>query len=42
MEERRFNNETGCCGCLFGVVSFWLTLIAAVGGYKLFMCILNV
>lgn len=34
-------DETGCCGCLFVVVMFWLTLIAAVGGYKLFVYVLN-
>lgn len=32
----RFKDETGCCGCLFIVVMSWLTLIAIVGGYKLF------
>lgn len=32
----RFKDDTGCCGCMFIVVMFWLTLIVAVGGYKLF------
>lgn len=36
----RFRDETGCCGCLFVVVMFWATLIAIVGGYKLFKWIL--
>lgn len=38
----RFRDETGCCGCLFVVVMFWLTLIAMVGGYKLFKYILEI
>jgi len=37
----KIKDETGCCGCLFVVVVFWLTLIAAVGGYKAFVWVLN-
>ena len=37
----RFRDDTGCCGCLFIVVMFWLTAIAAVGGYKLFKYVLE-
>ena len=37
----RFRDDTGCCGCLFFVVVGWLTLIAMVGGYKLFKYILE-
>lgn len=37
----RFRDDTGCCCCLFIVVMFWLTLIAAVGGYKLFKYVLE-
>lgn len=36
----RIKDDTGCCGCLFVVVMFWLTLIVAVGGYKLFKYVL--
>lgn len=36
----QIRDETGCCGCLFFVVVLWLTLIAAVGGYKLFKYVL--
>lgn len=38
----QFKDETGCCGCLFIVVVFWLTAIAAVGEYKLFLWIYNI
>ena len=41
MRGMRIKDESGCCGCLFVVVVFWLTLIAAVGGYKLFVYVLN-
>lgn len=41
MKGIRIKDETGCCSCLFVVVGFWLVLIVAVGGYKLFMYILN-
>lgn len=41
MKEPTFKDESGCCGCLFIIIMFWLTLITAVGGYKLFMWVYN-
>jgi len=41
MKGIRIKDETGCCGCLFVVVLFWLTLIVTVGGMKLFIYVLN-
>ncbi len=41
MDKIRIKDETGCCGCLFVVVLFWLTLIVTVGGMKLFIYVLN-
>jgi len=38
----QIKDNTGCCGCLFLIIMFWLILIAAVGGYKLFMWIWNI
>lgn len=37
----RVKDDTGCCGILFVVVMFWATLIAIVGGYKLFRYVLE-
>lgn len=37
----KIKDNAGCCGCLFVVVMFWLTLIAVVGGYKLFKYVLE-
>ena len=37
----RIKDDTGCCECLFLIVWFWLVLIALVGGWKLFILILN-
>lgn len=41
MKTPTIKDETGCCGCLFIVILFWLILIAAVGGYKIFMLVYN-
>ena len=41
MKSIGFRDNTGCCGCLFVVILFWLILIAAVGGYKLFIWVLH-
>lgn len=42
MRPVRFKDDTGCCGCLFVVFMFWLILITAIGGYKLFMYVCNI
>ena len=37
----RIKDDTGCCGCLFMVIVGWMTVIVAVGGYKLFRYVLE-
>lgn len=41
MKSIKISDETGYCGCLFMMVIPWLISIAAVGGYKLFLWIIQ-
>lgn len=41
MGKVNIKDGTGCCGCLYVLVMFWLIAITVIGGYKIFTWILN-